>query len=318
MHSMSLDFVTEAPVAGELPLRWIHGSPSARRNTDPAIQVHFYDPHTVVLRQNKSVHYEAPFLYLLFGNDRALLLDTGATADPARFPLRDTVDSLIETWLSEHPRESTAAYPLVVAHTHHHSDHIAGDGQFADRPATVVVHTDLNSVQAFFDLPDHPGPENRVWSTFDLGGRVLEVTGIPGHEEASIAVFDRWTGFLFTGDTVYRGRLYVEDITAFIASLDALVAIADSRPVTLVLGCHIEMRRRPGQDYPIGVKYQPGEPVLQMAPADLTTVRDAAIAVADRPGVHVFDDFRIFNGPCHRAKPGYWARALWSFLQNRL
>jgi hypothetical protein len=25
-------------------LRWIHGSPSARRNTDPLIQVHRHDP----------------------------------------------------------------------------------------------------------------------------------------------------------------------------------------------------------------------------------------------------------------------------------
>lgn len=48
--------------------------------------MHAYSEHTVILRQNKSVHFEAPFLFLLFGNERALLLDTGATADPAHFP----------------------------------------------------------------------------------------------------------------------------------------------------------------------------------------------------------------------------------------
>ena len=32
-----------------------------------------------MLRQNMSVHYEAPFLYLLLGNDQAVLVDSGAT-----------------------------------------------------------------------------------------------------------------------------------------------------------------------------------------------------------------------------------------------
>ena len=33
----------------------------------------------MILRQNMSVHYEAPFLYLLLGNDQAVLVDSGAT-----------------------------------------------------------------------------------------------------------------------------------------------------------------------------------------------------------------------------------------------
>ena len=82
-------------------MRWIAGSPSAKHNTDPDIQVYAYDPHTVILRQNKAVHYEAPFLYLLFGNERAMLLDTGATESARYFPLRSTVDGLIERWLDD-------------------------------------------------------------------------------------------------------------------------------------------------------------------------------------------------------------------------
>jgi hydroxyacylglutathione hydrolase len=307
---VDVDFVTAAPTAGKLPVRWIHGSPSAGHNTDPAIQVHRYDPHTVVLRQSKAVHYEAPFLYLFFGNERALLLDTGATADPVRFPLRETVDALLDDWLAEHPRGS---YPLVVAHSHGHSDHIAGDRQFTGRPDTTVVGTEAEAVRSFFGLAD---PE--AVARFDLGGRVLEVVAIPGHEESSIALFDPWTGFLLTGDTVYRGRLYVEDITAFTVSLDRLVAMTESRPVTEVLGCHIEMTGRPGRDYPIGETYQPDEPELQLSPASLVAVRDAARAVADRPGVHVFDDFRIFNGPCASAMPGYRARSLWNRIRSRV
>ena len=41
---------------------------------------------TAILRQNKAIDYEAPFLFLVFGQERADLLDTGATASPDFFP----------------------------------------------------------------------------------------------------------------------------------------------------------------------------------------------------------------------------------------
>ena len=303
-----VDFSAGAPVAGELPVRWNHGSRSVRYNTDPPIQVHAYDEHTLVLRQNMAVHYEAPFLYLFCGNDKALLLDTGATAD---LPLRATVDTLLDDWLTAHPR---AEYELIVAHTHGHSDHVAGDAQFDNRPHTTVVPADVAAVQSFFGLTTWPTDIVRL----DLGGRVLEVTGCPGHHQASIAVHDPWTGFLVTGDTVYPGRLYVNDFAAFQDSLDRLVAFTESRRVTHVMGCHIEMTRRPRRDYPIRSTYHPNEPPLQLTVAQLTAVRDAAGPIADQPGVHVFDDFIIFHGPCREAMPRYRARTWWSTTRTRI
>jgi glyoxylase-like metal-dependent hydrolase (beta-lactamase superfamily II) len=305
-----VDFVNGAPVVGDLDVWWDHGSRSVRRNGDPPVQVHVYDEHTFVLRQNKAVHYEAPFLYLFCGNDRALLLDTGAIADPERFPLRDTVDTLLDGWLAKHPR---AAYELVVAHTHGHGDHVAGDAQFDGRPHTTLVPVALASVRAYFGITDWPTEIVR----FDLGGRVLEITGCPGHHDASIAVYDPWTGFLLTGDTVYPGRLYVTDLATFRESLERLVAFTRTRPVTHVMGCHIEMSRRPGRDYPIGATYQPDEPPLQMTVAQLANIRDATQRIA-QPGVHVFDDFIIFHGPGRRAMNRYRARAFLSKLRTRL
>ena len=38
------------------------------------------DDDTFIMRQSKDVNYEAPFLYLLCGAERAILLDTGAAA----------------------------------------------------------------------------------------------------------------------------------------------------------------------------------------------------------------------------------------------
>ena len=95
-------------VSGKLDVRWNHGSPSAKHDRDPEIQVHHYDEHTVILRQNMAVHYEAPFLYLLLGDDQAVLVDSGATPQHGFFPLRATVDRLLADWLAEHPRTTTS------------------------------------------------------------------------------------------------------------------------------------------------------------------------------------------------------------------
>ncbi len=173
---------------------------------------------------------------------------------------------------------------------------------------------DLPSVQAFFGFTTWPQEVVRL----DLGGRVLEVTGCPGHHPASIAVLDPWSGFLLTGDTVYPGRLYVDDMPSYVASLDRLVDLARSRRVTAVMGCHIEMSRTPGRDYPRGSTWQPDEAPLPMSVAQLAAVRDAARAVADRPGAHVRDDVIIFNGPCRAAMARQTLRLWWSTLRRRM
>jgi hydroxyacylglutathione hydrolase len=246
--------------------------------------------HTIIIRQSKAVHYEAPFMFLLFGSDRALLLDTGAVADPARFPLRETVDQLIGDWLRAHPRDG---YELVVAHTHGHGDHVGGDSQFADRPGTTLVARQGMAVRDFFGFGDS-WPDQTV--TFDLGGRVLEILGSPGHHEAAITIYDPLTATLFTGDTVLPGRLYAFDFPAFVATLNRLVDFAAARPVTRVLGCHVEMTSKPGRDYPAGAIYQPDERAPEMTTVQLAAVRDAATAVAaSKPGVYPFEDFIIYR-----------------------
>ncbi|MFR9780599.1 MBL fold metallo-hydrolase [Micromonospora sp. MS34] len=299
-----IDFTAGAPVAGSLDVAWIHGVPSKRSAPEAPIQVHWYDEHTAILRQSKAVNYEAPFLYLLFGNGRALLLDTGATANPQLFPLRATVDGLIESWLAAHPRDG---YELIVAHSHSHHDHVAADPQFADRPATTVVARELDAMQSFFGF-DERWPVQTV--TLDLGGRVLRVLGSPGHHAASITLYDPWTGILLSGDTVLPGRIYAFDFAAFRATIDRLVDFATEHPVTHVLGCHVEMKRRPGRLYPIGTEYQPDERPLPMTVTQLIAVRDAAEAVAGRPGVHRFDDFVIYQSPRKRHMIGLLARGL--------
>jgi glyoxylase-like metal-dependent hydrolase (beta-lactamase superfamily II) len=270
-----IDFAAGAPIDGADEPVWIHGAPSRKQCADPAIQVHQSDRHTFILRVSKAVSFEAPFIFLLFGNERAVLFDTGPSADPATIPLRRTVDELVDAWLAEHPRDG---YELVVAHTHGHHDHRDGDPQFAGRPRTTIVGHTTEEVRGFYGFSEWPGQT----VSLDLGGRVLELTGTPGHHPAAVTVYDPWTGFLLTGDTIMQ-------------SLERLLEFAERRAITRVLGCHIEMSRTPGHDYPAGNTYQPDEVPLRLPAGRIADILHAARA-ASKPGVYVHGDFIIWNG----------------------
>ena len=287
MNTASINFAGDRLVRREINVAWIHGSPSAEQNIDPAIQVFDYDEHTVILRQSMSIDREAPFLFLLFGNTRAVLIDTGATASAEVFPLRQVVDGLVERWTAAHPRPG---YGLLILHSHVHYDHIAGDGQFAGRPHTEIVGADVHSIGDYFGFAENPCLVARV----DLGGRVLECLATPGHHESAVTFYDPYDGLLLTGDTVYPGRLYVNDWPAFIATIDRLLEFCADRPVHHLLGCHIEMTTQPGIDYPVEATFQPDEPPLQMTVGQLRDIRDAARQIGPAlTGRHVFDDFII-------------------------
>jgi hydroxyacylglutathione hydrolase len=228
----------------------------------PPFRTHEYNPTLVIIRQNGCTNYEKPFLYLLIGADEALLLDTGASgANP-----RPTIDALMQGRVTS----TGAPLPLLVLHTHGHGDHVAGDGVLAARPNTRIVAATSTAVAQFFGL---------VWPTgtasYDLGNRVLDIVPIPGHEAAHIAVYDRRTGILLTGDTMYPGRLYVSAQQAFRDSVDRIVAFTQGLPVTHVLGAHIEQHRTPYLDYPIGTQQQPLEHALELGRSHLLELQDA-------------------------------------------
>lgn len=268
------------PQALAVPEGWISGTDCAN---DPAFQVQQYDENTYILRQSQCLTFEGPFLYLLFGQDRVLLEDTGNVNSSA---VRHAVDGVIDAWLLAHGRSSI---PLVVAHTHAHSDHIKGDPQFVNRPDTTVVGTSLASVQAFFGITNWP--EQIV--SYDLGCRVLDVVPIPGHEKTHIALYDRNTGLLLTGDTLYPGFLFVPDFPTYRTSIRRLEQFALTRPVTSVLGTHVEMTSTPGVAYPYGTSVQPDEHTLRLLPAQLTELREAVDALSGAPGLDVHDDFIV-------------------------
>ena len=237
----------------------------------PRFVVHAYNPDFYILRQPACTNYEKPFLYLVFGRDKALLLDSGAGGVDVVTP----VDTLVNAWIKRH---GGTPMPLIVAHSHAHGDHVAGDTLFARRPNTTVVGRDTASVRAFFGIARWPTDSGRI----DLGGRVLDVLPIPGHQPASIAVYDRRTGVLLTGDTFYPGRLYVRDTAAFAASIDRLTAFSQTHPVTHMLGAHVENTRTPFKDYPVGTVDQPEEHALDLGRAQLVELDSVVRAMRGR------------------------------------
>lgn len=249
---------------GVLPATWYAGRATCATQP-PQFKVHAYNDDFFILRQPACTNYEKPFLYLVFGRGKVLLLDTGA----GKIDVPAAVDGVIKGWLARHNRQSI---PLVVAHSHSHGDHVAGDTLFRDKPNVTLVGRDTAAVRTFFGITQWPGQIVQ----YDLGDRVLDVIPIPGHQPASIALYDRRTGILLSGDTFYPGRLYVRDQPAFIASIKRLVEFTRTRPISYILGTHIEEKSTPFEDYVVGTVDQPNEHVLQLSRGQLLEL-DAAL-----------------------------------------
>lgn len=261
---------------GSLTVSWMHGSQNCQTNTDPEVQVHAYNATVHIIRQNKCKTFEAPFIYVIEGTTTALSIDTGATSTTT---LRTTIRGLIGDKV------------LIAAHSHAHGDHTAGDATFSGQPNTTVVAKSLGAIQSQFGITTWPTSEG----TIDLGGRVLDVLAIPGHETQHIAIYDRKTGLLFTGDTLYPGLLFINDWTAYRASVHRLAQFVATHPVSHVLGAHIEMSSTPTQVYPYGTTYQPAEHVLELTAAHVTELDNALIQLGATPPAQsvAHDDFVI-------------------------
>jgi len=260
---------------GTLPAHWITGGPNCIEVPD--WQVHEYNAGFLILRESGCINYEKPFLYLIFGRDRALLVDTGAGhVNTAAF---------VESVLAKHGK-----VPLVVAHSHGHGDHVAGDAGFQNMEGVTFVAATPDAEQKAFGIAKWPDETGSI----DLGDRVIDVIPIPGHQPAHVAYYDRRTGILLTGDHLYPGRLYVADFPAYLASTRRLVEFTAAHPVTHILGCHIEQSTTPYVDYPIGTKYQPQEHALELGRAQLLELLAGLEAMHGTPVRAWFRDFTIW------------------------
>ena len=236
-------------VTGSMDVQWSEGASDCKKNPQPPLQVHRYNVQTFILRESLCATYEAPFLYLLVGAQRALLIDSGAVRDAAEMPLAQTVRTLL-------PQPD---FPLLVVHTHGHLDHRSGDEQFAGDAHAEVVGTKLDDVRRHFHFSAWPDGS----ATVDLGERVVDVLPTPGHYPSELSYYDRQTGLFFSGDFFLPGRLLIADQSADLASARRVGQFVANRPVTYVLGGHIELDQA-GNTF-LGDHYHPHERPLQLS-----------------------------------------------------
>jgi glyoxylase-like metal-dependent hydrolase (beta-lactamase superfamily II) len=267
---------------GVFPATWLVAGPNCLEVPD--WQIHEYNANFYILRESGCTNYEKPFLYLIFGRGRALLVDTGAgaTVDTAI-----TVQKLIAKWQKRNQRAEPVA--LVVAHSHGHGDHISGDKGFDGMANVTLIPATPEAEQKAFGIAKWPDDAGSI----DLGDRVIDVLAIPGHQPAHLAYYDRKTAILLTGDHLYPGRLYVSDFPAYLASTRRLVDFTETRPVAHILGCHIEQSSTPFMDYPVGTVYQPHEHALELGRANLLELMAGLEGMKDQPKKLALRDITI-------------------------
>jgi hydroxyacylglutathione hydrolase len=270
------------PVAGSLDVHWNEGAEDCAKSVQPPLQVHQYEPQTYILRQSFCADFEAPLMYLLIGADEALLIDTGAVEDTPQIGLTKTVMDLL-------PSKGDAKIPLLVLHTHGHGDHRAADAQFAAVAGVKVVPPEVPDLQTALSLPQWPEGVAHI----ALGDRTVDVIAAPGHQPAHLIFYDDRTALLFTGDFLLPGRLMVDDLDAYRASAARLVSFLGDRPVSHVLGAHIELDNA-GVLYPSGSQYHPNERPLALDKADVLALPGA---LADFNGFYARHDHFVITNP---------------------
>ena len=198
-----------------------------------------YEPHQA----------EETIGYLIIGNKRALLFDTGMGISDVKKVLQHLTNLPIH-------RASIRILMTIMSEGIGSSDTIHGmDTDFTRKNAQGSredAQSEITPDQLCGPLPKGFDPKTyvtRPWKItaylhdgerFDLGGRTIEVIATPGHTPDAISLIDRANGLLFTGDTYYPAPIWLyrpeTDLNAYAASIRRLAALAPQ--VKLVLGAH--------------------------------------------------------------------------------
>lgn len=181
-------------------------------------------------------HWEETHCYLFLGDKKAVLIDTGLGIGN----LKESTDSL-------------TSLPVIAIVTHGHWDHTGGlkwfnnfgihkddtnwlenrlpisddviRKTFSYKPLTKSPpdYFDINKYHPFKGKPKFLLKDGDI---IDLGNRQLRVLHTPGHSPGSICIYEKSTGYLATGDTLYKGTLdaFYEstDPNQFAESIDKL------------------------------------------------------------------------------------------------
>jgi glyoxylase-like metal-dependent hydrolase (beta-lactamase superfamily II) len=151
-------------------------------------------------------YYQQNYSYLIVGQTRALLFDSGSGT-------RD-ISGVVR---------SLTSLPVTVMVSHLHFDHLGGIAPFdhvamIDLPQTRADVSDGRltpgryEYMGFEDGRTPPSVSVAEWlapgAVIDLGGRTLTLLSTPGHTPSSAALYDAAHHRLFIGDYIYPTTLY--------------------------------------------------------------------------------------------------------------
>ena len=159
-------------------------------------------------------------VYLLEGDDRALLIDAGAWMPH----LAETVAKLTDK-------------PVMVALTHGHGDHVGGVITF---PEVWISPADTSMIG---QGARHYGIKMNLLSDgeiIDLGGRQIEVLATPGHTSGSITFFDKERGYGFSGDAFGSTNLllFTNSFKTLVNTLDRTIAYMKANDINILYPGH--------------------------------------------------------------------------------
>lgn len=140
-------------------------------------------------------------IYLLEGDNHALLIDTGwGTGN-----LRAYVERL-------------TSKPVLVINTHGHLDHSGGNGEWERVMMLPSAESDLVTLEhgpCDISLLPHPDYIREFVSdgqVLDLGGREIELMEISSHSNGSVALLDRSHRLLFVGDELESAQVLMYEV----------------------------------------------------------------------------------------------------------
>jgi glyoxylase-like metal-dependent hydrolase (beta-lactamase superfamily II) len=128
-------------------------------------------------------------MFLIEGNDKAMLIDTGTKCDK----------------LNEVIRKITTK-PLMVVITHMHGDHAGNMDQFGE----IYMHA--ADTVLFKHVKPYAGKIHFVvdGQAIDLGGKILNISSMPAHTPGSIVILDRIAGNCYSGDAFGSGQVWLQ------------------------------------------------------------------------------------------------------------
>ena len=167
--------------------------------------------------------------YLVVGKEKACMIDTMNGYNDLSSAAREITDR-----------------PVTVVNTHGHPDHIFGNIYFQEaylHPADAALARQFTSdpgFQAFCREKGGAMPPFREilpGDVIDLGGRTLEVFGLPGHTPGGILLLLREERILFTGDSVNH-HLWMQldgclPLRAFLRELDRVMFLEERADIIL-------------------------------------------------------------------------------------